>query len=484
MAYLVFIFKMTISHKCNHLFIKPIYFLFIVLSIMGLSSCATFYQRTESIQTQIALGEFEQANKQLEGEKKWAENNHRLLYFMNRGMVLFMMGQYEESNKFFDQADFYIEDYHKQIGYEALSLISNPMVKPYKPEDFETIMIHYYKALNYIALENYEDALVECRRINIRLQQINDKYTNNKNKYARDAFAHNLMGIVYQAAGDYNNAFIAYRNALEIYENDYTNLFGVNVPNQLKLDLMNSANKMGFMSELHFYEEKFQMNAPSDTTNNGDLVFIWMNGLGPVKSEWSLGFTNMGVNDGVVLFGNDELGMSIPIVLGGRSLNEQSAFKDLSVVRVAFPRYLERKPKFQEAVINTPSGTYPLELAENINAIAFQCLKDRTLREIGNSILRMATKQAMERAVRNENDNIGTIISIVNAFTEKADTRNWQSLPYSISYTRVSLPEGENKITLQQNGDGASSYEEFNVNIYRSKSSFSVFHQLESRGPY
>lgn len=461
---------------------KPgIWLVFMMLFVVG---CATFYQRTEGIQTQIALGRFEQADKLLGNEKKWAENNHRVLYYMNRGMVLFMMGQHEASNKFFDQADFYIEDYRKSLGNEALALISNPMVKPYKPEDFETILIHYYKALNFIALKNYEGALVECRRINIRLQEINDQYKENKNRYARDAFAHNLMGIIYQASGDYNNAFIAYRNALDVYENDYSKLFGIGVPQQLKIDLMNSARQMGFMSELRFYEDKFGMEAPRDTFSKGDLIYIWMNGLGPVKSEWSLALTNMGVKNGAVAFGNTELGMTFPINLSGHSQNEQSSFKNLSVLRVAFPRYLERKPMYQQAILNTSSGAYPLELAQDINAIAFQCLKDRMLREVGNSILRLAAKQAMEQVARRENQNLGTLVSLVNAFTEKADTRNWQSLPYSISYARVSLPEGQHQISLKQDGISNTSTEEFTVNIQSGQTTFKAFHQLQSQKPF
>jgi len=41
---------------------------------------------------------------------------------------------------------------------------------------------------------------------------------------------------------------------------------------------------------------------------------------------------------------------------------------------------------------------------------------------------------------------------MINTVTEKADTRNWQSLPAFISYVRIPLAAGENTITLQQNG--------------------------------
>ena len=51
-------------------------------------------------------------------------------------------------------------------------------------------MVHYYKALNFIYLKDYEGALIEARRVNILLNQFNEKYKENKNKYTRDAFSH------------------------------------------------------------------------------------------------------------------------------------------------------------------------------------------------------------------------------------------------------------------------------------------------------
>jgi hypothetical protein len=440
--------------------------------------CATFYQKTAVIQNNIQQGDFEAANKQLAKEKKWATNQNRVLYFMNRGVVDFMMGLNEESNQYFNQADYYIEDFSKSMGSEALALISNPMVKPYQPEDFEAIMVNYYKALNYIALSDYEGALVECRRVNIRLQQLNDRYKKNKNKYANDAFAHNLMGLIYDAMGDYNNAFIAYRNAYEIYDDEYTTLFGVTPPLQLKKDLLLSAKKIGFSKELHYYEEKFKMECPSENADEGNLVYIWMTGFGPVKSEWSLNLTNMGVNNGTMIFGSTELGLTFPIFIGNQSRERQSAFKNLSIVRVAFPKYIERPPKFINAELTSGSQKYPLELAQDINKIAFQSLHDRMLRELGNSLLRLATKQVMEQIGSNQNENLGTIISIVNAMTEKADTRNWQSLPYSISYTKIPLQEGIHQLQLNQYGPNAQTAENVSVDIKAGKTTFKVFHQL------
>ena len=75
---------------------------------------------------------------------------------------------------------------------------------PYKPEDFEVILVNFYKAMNYLQMDQMEEALVEVRKINIKLNELNDKYPDYKNRYQRDAFAHLLMGLIYEASGNYN----------------------------------------------------------------------------------------------------------------------------------------------------------------------------------------------------------------------------------------------------------------------------------------
>ena len=43
-------------------------------------------------------------------------------------------------------------------------------------------MINFYKALNYLDLNDMEGALVEVRKINIKLYQLTDKYPDHKNR--------------------------------------------------------------------------------------------------------------------------------------------------------------------------------------------------------------------------------------------------------------------------------------------------------------
>ncbi|MEQ8576280.1 MAG: hypothetical protein RIB63_19595, partial [Fulvivirga sp.] len=80
--------------------------------------------------------------------------------------------------------------------------------------------------------------------------------------------------------------------------------------------------------------------------------------------------------------------------------------------------------------------------------------------------------------------NMGALLSIVNAFTEKADTRNWQTLPHDISYGRVPLDEGTNKFKLvtQSHSKDNSSYD-FIVDGNAGQTVFQVFSSLESSPP-
>lgn len=448
-----------------------------------LTACATYYQKLGEFNQDIEKGNIQQAKVFLEKDKKGPEGKARLLYNLNRGTVEWLLGNYSESNKYFNTADLLAEDYQKNAANTALALITNPMAQEYRGEDFELVLLYYYKAINYLQLGQKDEALVECRRLNLRLQQLNDKYTK-KNRYSVDAFGLNLMGMIYESDGDYNNAFISYRNAVEAYENNYATQFNLGVPEQLKKDVINAAYKTGFPDEGERFEKKFNIKYQAKPENSGDLVFFWNNGLGPVKAENSINFSVIKGQGGFVTFANEEMGLNFPFYLpSSGNASNQSALSQLEFFRVAFPKYVERKPYYSSASISANGRSYKLDLGEDINKIAFKTLEDRMLREMGNSLLRLATKKAAEYAVRDQNKDLGAVMGIVNAVTEKADTRNWQTLPYAISYTRISLPQGKQEIKLNTHSfdNRTDKVSDFSFDIYKGKTTFHSYQSLESR---
>ncbi len=450
-----------------------------------LPSCMTYYQKTLQFQEYVTRGDFENAQKWLESDKKGKQPKNLMLHLLNSGWVNWITGQPEKSNLDLNTADQMMEDQQKNPGLEAVALMTNSTVKPYKPEDFEVVLVNYLKAINYLKLQQYEDALVECRKINIKLQQLNDKYGDKKNRYSSDAFAHLLMGLIYDASGDYNNAFIAYRNALEAYDQVFAPQFGVNAPLQLKKDLLRAAYRTGLREELRNYEAQFGFSYQDDSTQSGELIFLWHNGFGPVKAEWSLNFSKITKQDGFFTLADEEAGVTFPVSTATLTSKEESAFSDLHMVRIAFPKYVERKPFYEKAEIRLDNSSYPLEMVENVNQIAFKTLDDRMLREMSQSLLRLAVKQAMEQALKSSSDqdmkNLGAAVSLINAISEKADTRNWQTLPYEISYTRIPIAAGSDSLMLVTTNAEKSKEYPFSFDIPAGKTRFFVFSSLEGR---
>lgn len=454
------------------------------LFVFAFQQCATYYQKNLAFQEKFVSGNIDEANKELDKSKKAAKKKNRLLYYVQKGLVLQLLGQYEESNKYFEEAYYFIEDFKKNYSAEALGILTNPGVKPYEGEDFEVVLIHYFKAMNFVMMKKFEEALIECRRLDIKINELNDRYENRKNRYKKDAFILNLTGIIYDATGDYNNAFIAYRNAYNAYKEIYGPYFKVNAPEQLKDDLLRSAYLVGFKDELEIYEQEFGKKYVHNPNKGGEVVFFWHNGLGPIKDEWSINFFIVKGAGGVLVFENKELGLNFAFP-APPSGSTNSLLGDIKMVRAAFPKYLSRVPYYSHAVITYDHSNKELEVAEDINNIAFATLEDRMMRELGTGLLRLALKQLAEYQIRQQNQNLGALVSVFNAVSEKADTRNWQTLPYEIAYARIPLKPGKNSIELKcypKNGRQID-VNTFDFDVKEGETVFQLFHSLESFAP-
>ncbi len=456
---------------------KPILWMMFLPFVLG--SCATYYQTNREFNRYFESGNLKSAQKTLLSNQREANGRERFLYFLNMGVVASLKGQYELSNEYFEKAYLFGEDNRITAWHEIASVVANPNIVVYKGEDHEHLMLLYYKALNYMKLEKYNEALVECRRLNLRLQQLSDRYKS-ENRYRRDAFVHNLMGIIYDADRDFNNAFIAYRNAYIIYQEDYKDMFNVEVPEQLKFDLLRSAWRSGFFEDFERYRMEFQMPdyRPQDD-GSGELVFFWNNGMGPVKSETSINFV-MAQSGGFLNITNDDFGYNFPFQSHSISSDELSSLSDLRVFRMAIPRYTERPLMYSGGKIVHNRRVYTLDLGEDVNAIAFKSMQERMLAEFGKSLLRVAIRKAAEHQLRKENEGLGAAFGLLTSMTERADTRNWQTLPHSIYYTRVPMEAGENTIKFIKEVPGRPNLNKEYKFTYSLKSGETIFHTFTS----
>lgn len=437
---------------------KNVILLFIIL-INWSCTTPTFYQRLYNFNKTVSDGNLQEAEAMVKSnEEKWEKGKMRFLFWVNAGIVESMRGHFEESNAYFEKADLFIEDDKKKVAEEGAALLLNPNLSTYRGEDHEKLMINYYKALNYYQLGEYDEAIVECKRMNIRLQQLSEKYKSDR-RYKEDAFIHTLMGIIYDGTGDYNNAFIAYRNAYKIYDNSYKELFQFQIPDQLKHDLIRTADLSGIYDERDRFLKKFDVKYKRPEAGQSQAVVLWNNGLGPIKDEWGINFAIIYTGNGWVSFVNEDFGMTFPFYIGDSNLN------GLTWIKVVFPKYVERPQFYKSATLSYNNEVKNLSLVEDINAISFKVLEERMLLEFGRSLLRVALKQAAAAQVGKDNEGLGVALSLLASATESADTRNWQTLPHSIYYTRIFIDaDKDNDMTLNlTNVNGQIDQHEFKI---------------------
>src|SRR6185503_7847510 len=144
------------------------------------------------------------------GVTKQGENGRDLLlYLLDLGLSLHSAGRYEESNQAFLKADKIaeIKDY-TSLSTEGATLLTSENIKDYKGEDFEKVLINTYLAMNYALMGDYENALVEARRVNHKLHLM---VSEGQRKYKQNAFARYLSAVLYEAEGEWNDAYIDYK---------------------------------------------------------------------------------------------------------------------------------------------------------------------------------------------------------------------------------------------------------------------------------
>src|SRR5690348_3279151 len=84
------------------------------------NSCATYYQTNYSFNQEFESGDLEKALSTLQSK----DGKHtQFLYDVNNGLVLSMLGRYEQSNEYFEKAFLYGEDYRKNYLFEAASYL-------------------------------------------------------------------------------------------------------------------------------------------------------------------------------------------------------------------------------------------------------------------------------------------------------------------------------------------------------------------------
>jgi hypothetical protein len=245
------------------------------------------------------------------------------------------------------------------------------------------------------------------------------------------------------------------------------------MPRNLQQDVMRMADMNGFKSELSRFEELFKTKYISKKqSKGGELIFFWENGIAPVKQQEEFFFSLIKGSNGSLVFSN---GGNLFIPYGGSG---DISLNGLSSLRATYPKYVSQPSYYSSAKLSTLTDTVSFEKTEDINTIAVTTLNQRFVKEMSKILTRLAVKKSAEYILKassngtgkNGKDNsllegLGFGMQLYSLLSEKADTRNWQSLPSVINYTRIPLSEGENNLTLHlKSGGGAEETKTIQIN--------------------
>lgn len=401
-----------------------------------------------------------------EAESEYGPRN-RLLYSMDRGMTLHLAGEYMQSNAQLESAAQEVERlYTRTIRTETAAFLTNDNVLPYEGDPYEHVMINIIKALNYAAMGQLMEAVVEARQIDHRLNVLSDT-AKEKDGYREDAFARYLTGVLYEATGDLNNAFIAYRKAYDIY--DATKTWArTPMPPMLRADLLRTTDALHMTTEFEEYKRLFP-GTPwmprAEHQNLAQVVVIGYNGRAPRKEDAFLdipislsALQLVLLNRGVIHASNRQERRVADSVLYG--LNGR-------VVRVALPKLILQKTQVvHETVTLIPQGGEPVsatsELVYNGTALAERSLSDRmpgiTTKALARAAVKFAAAEAATRGSQhavNKGDApwVGLLVGVLAhglaVASESADTRSWRTLPDEIQISRLWVPPGEYESRIQ-----------------------------------
>jgi len=394
------------------------------------SSCASVPAVQRRLRRLAAAGDFDRAVEVLARlpEGSYGKNN-QLLEALDRGMILHYAGWYRESIAAFETAKrVYDELYTRSLSKIAASWLWNDAALPYPGEDFERAMINAFQALNFAAIQDYNEALVEARNVQSVLQRINDRYqAGQKNVYQDDAFVRMLTGILYESTGqrlDLNDAFVSYKKAVAGYEGHFQDDYSLNAPDVLLENCLSLAGWMG-RRDLDFYQRQFLDKtyvSLAERASRAEIYIIYYHGQIVNKVQGT-----------IVLPGMDGL-----------------------LTRISFPKYRKAFQPEREIHVRavSPEGQEKeiiLQKAQDLDAIARQNLENRRLRILAKAVARPLTKQilagAAEDVVRDKKgQTVGDLTyyaaNVYLLYSEEADLRAWETLPSVISIGRLILEPG------------------------------------------
>lgn len=408
-----------------------------LLLVLALSCTASIdYMRyVDKVERNLRTGNFEKAGKSIDKARKKEiyKRKDRLLFYLDKGIVLHYAGKWAESNQFFDKAEKTIEAlFTKSVSQMAMSYMLNDNVTDYYGEIYENIYLNVFKALNYHHLGQEEAALVEIRKVNIKLRELDDKYGQAMSTFAEenevdvpedenqpfysDALAHYLSEVFYTGQRDYDQGRISRRNLHQAWRTQ-KNIYDFALPD--------------FLTD--------------EQVTNWGLRVIAFSGTAPKKRAYG----------GMITTYKDQIGisdLSVPIALPNIPF---PGSKPGYHFKFELPVLENRTSAVEDIHIRINGREYgTLELLENMGQIAEYTFEAHKMMIYLKTVLRTVAKGIAAAEAKKKLKKEAEADKILGAFidmavdasvdaTERADLRCWSTMPQNCYVGQFDVPKGK-----------------------------------------
>ena len=407
----------------------------LLLSLIVLAGCAPGMSTADkhAVNALMAAQRFDEAKAKLDSLKdtQYGAKN-AVLFYLDRAAVLHHAGKYMESDADLDRAEQRMDElYTKSVTQAGGMLLLNDTTMDYAGEPFERALAHVLRALNYVFLNQPDEALVESRKVELFLDGL-QRRVGGKGVYSDDAFARYLDALLYADEGKLDDARISLEAARSAYA-DYSEAYGMPEP---------------------------RFSLPARDKKSGELVFIHYNGVAPRKVTKTF---QVAWGQAMALAQSSEDAEA----QGAQFKNALAAGITGNSITVAYPGYVNEPYSIvsSEVLVDSKAVAATL-LMEDVAAIASKTLEDRMgvikTRAVARAFVKYVIAQAAYKVAAKGCDQMpGGFMAVqickgaakatfaaAAAATEIADTRSWSTVPAQIRMARAKLPAGTHDVTV------------------------------------
>lgn len=387
------------------------------ISFFVLISCASYTEQTAGIHSSFVASRYDEALEKLESSEVKEQDRNRLLFNLEKAIILDRLGQSKASRKLLSESSKIADElYTKSITKEVATYLVSEDKSEYAGEDYEKVAIHTLLALSYLEEGQLGEARVEARKINNKIAELNKGYEESPNKYSDDGFAWLLSAAIYEAKEEWDDAIIDYDKALKSYRGAFAN-FSDGVPEALVIGYANSATIRNRQDRLKELSQSFPK--------------VFKKYTFPLKGKSTLFVSESGVT--------------------ARKQSE-SFFLPVGdqIIRYSWPIIKNISPSYPPQV-RASNSTLTFDRAISFSNIAKETLENKRTRYTLKSMARLIAKSKLtQQAEKNFGPLGGLLANIFVASTETADTRSWTLLPESIHLCRVQSDRELESFSLNQ----------------------------------